>query len=449
MSRIPPHESSSATDAHTPVVPRPTLLKRFVALLVAILVIAAGVAVAWTLVDSRPKAKRKPKARRARLVDVRPVEFGPQRTEIMAMGTVRPARQVVAHARVSGEIVEMSPELEPGGRIAKDTVIARLDPTDHRLAVRERISALAQAEAELQLEQGRQAIARHELALLGGTGGQADSDPSDHDLMLRKPQLATVQARIEAARAAVDKARLSLRRTAVKAPFDAIVVARHIDLGAQVGPTTPLASLVGTEAYWIEVSVPVDQLRWIRIPETNTSQGSPARIYDEAAWGPGVYRTGRVVRLSAGVEAKGRMARLIISVPQPLSPVGSPRADTPVPLLLDAYVRVVIEGRSIPRAAPIDRSLLRGENIVWVRNPAGTLEIRTVDVAFRGPTHLLVTNGIREGEHLVASDLAAPVAGMPLRIKAPKVALSTPDSDSHPPPVEGEPPPRPSGQAAP
>jgi len=45
------------------------------------------------------------------------------------------------------------------------------------------------------------------------------------------------------------------------------------------------------------------------------------------------------------------------------------------------------------------------------------LEIRKVDIVFRGHDQVLVADGVRAGEHLVVTDLAAPVAGMPLRRK--------------------------------
>ena len=47
-----------------------------------------------------------------------------------------------------------------------------------------------------------------------------------------------------------------------------------------------------------------------------------------------------------------------------------------------------------------------------------TLEIRKVDIVFRGHDQVLVADGVKAGERLVVTDLAAPVAGMPLRRRA-------------------------------
>jgi hypothetical protein len=51
---------------------------------------------------------------------------------------------------------------------------------------------------------------------------------------------------------------------------------------------------------------------------------------------------------------------------------------------------------------------------VWVLED-GVLAIREVTVAWRREHSVLVSDGLAEGDLLVTSALAAPVAGMPLR----------------------------------
>ena len=50
----------------------------------------------------------------------------------------------------------------------------------------------------------------------------------------------------------------------------------------------------------------------------------------------------------------------------------------------------------------------------------GQLEIRQVHIVFRGPDRVYVTEGLAENEKLVVTDIAAPVAGMPLRVAGAK-----------------------------
>jgi multidrug efflux pump subunit AcrA (membrane-fusion protein) len=271
---------------------RPRRIARQTLRIVApLLVLATALTAAAYLMETGPQAERKPKARQARLVEVTEVQLADHPTLIEAWGQVRPAREVTVRAQVAGKVIEVSPELVPGGRFAANEMILRIDPADYELAVRQRESQLAKMRSELQVEQGNQVIARREYEILN-----ENLSAREKSLVLRQPQLNAIQADIAAAQAALDEARLALRRTTIEAPFDAIVINRNVDLGARVTTSTDLATLVGTEEYWVELVMPITHLRWIDIPETPGAMGSRVRLYHESVWGPGVYRSGRVIR---------------------------------------------------------------------------------------------------------------------------------------------------------
>ena len=382
--------------------------RRWLVVLLPALVVLGGIVIAMMLVETAPRAKREPAASQARLVEVQPVTLGDSVADIEAMGTVVPAREVVLQPQVSGEVLTISDELVPGGRFSKGEQLLRIDPADYELAVRQRESELAQARSNLKIEQGQQAIARNEFELLGeSTAGE------DNALMLRKPQLESVRASVATAQATLERARLDLARTRIRAPFNAIVQSREVNTGTRVTPVSKLATLIGTDRYWLELSVPVDQLQWLEIPAINAGQGSAVRVYDEAAWGPDKFRRGRVIRLAGDLENEGRMARVLVAVDDPLA-LQPEHAGAPV-LLLNSYVRAVIEGRTLSNVARVDRALLRGEDQVWLMGSDGRLQIRTVTIPFRGPHSVLVSEGLAAGERLVVTDLSAPVEGMALR----------------------------------
>ncbi|MDW7643785.1 MAG: efflux RND transporter periplasmic adaptor subunit [Desulfuromonadales bacterium] len=380
--------------------------------LLPLLILVGAVLIAFWLMKTGPKAKPKPKERQATLVEVQPVHVGPQRTIIHAMGTVKPAREVAIMPQVSGEVIAINPHFMPGGMLAEGEEFLRIDPTDYRIAVAQLESEVARVEAEIQLEQGRQMVARREYELLG-----EDVSDAEKALMLRQPQLDTLKASLDAARARVQKARIDLERTTITTPFNAVVQARHVNLGTRVTQATALVELVGTDAYWVELSVPVSQLRWIKLPDRTGGKGSSVRIYDEAAWGGDLFREGHVLRLAASVEPEGRMARLLVEVADPLARrqanAGRPR------MLIDSYVRVEIVGSAVESAAKIPRRLVRDGDTVWIMNEQDRLEIRPIEILFRGPDDVLVPQGLREDERLVVTDLSAAVEGMRLRLQEP------------------------------
>lgn len=373
-----------------------------------VVVVAGGVAAAIGLISTPPKAQRKPPERQSRLVEVQTVHFGVHHTTVQAMGTVGPAREVELHPRASGEVIELNPEFAPGGRLSAGQMVLRIDPRDYELGVRQRESDVAQAQSDLTREQGQQSVAKREYEMLGETVNE-----EDRALVLRQPQLEKVRANLQAAQAALELARLHRERTEVVAPFNARVRDRQVNVGAQVTPATALGTLAGTDEYWIRVTLPVDQLRWIRIPHGSGETGSTVRVGNRTAWGPDACRTGRVIRLLSDLEAEGRMAQLLVAVEDPQSLI--PENATRPRLLLGDYVSVEIDGLELESAAAVDRRLFRDGDRVWIMNAKGDLEIRPVEVAFRDRTNLFVTGGLRDGESVVLTDLSAAVDGMPLR----------------------------------
>ncbi len=398
------------------LVPPPLSRKRqLLGILLPLVVLTCGALLALWLMKTSPKAKSKPPARAATLVEVTPVVFKDHSALINAMGLVQAAQRIVLQPRVNGEVVEISDEFVPGGIFNVGETMLRVDPTDYELVVRQITRAVAQAEADLRVEEGSQTVAKKDFELLGELVNE-----KDRDLVLRKPQLETARAALDAARSQLDKARLDLQRTTIAAPFNAVVQARDVNIGARVGENTALATLIGTDTYWVEATVPVNQLRWIKIPSRDAGEGSLVRIYNEAAWGAGAFRTGQVFRMTADLEQQGRMARLLIAVDDPLS-LKEENEGKPV-LLIGSYVRTEIEGVTLNSVAVVDRGLLRENDRVWVKTPADKLDIRPVEVAFRGRDEVLITGGLQAGEQIVTTDLAAAVKGMPLRIEAPRAA---------------------------
>jgi hypothetical protein len=186
-----------------------------------------------------------------------------------------------------------------------------------------------------------------------------------------------------------------------------------VNLGLQVSPNTALGTLTGSDEYWIELTVPVHLLPWIQVPRNGDEQGSAVRLNSASAGNGGAPRRGEVLRLLPDLEPSGRLARVLVSVSDPLAL--RPENAGLSPLILGDYVSAVVEGTGLPLAAALERRVVRGGESVWVMNPDRQLEIRPVTVAFRNPDDLLITEGLQPGEQIVVSDLPAAMPGMALR----------------------------------
>jgi RND family efflux transporter MFP subunit len=369
--------------------------------IIVILLAGAG---AWAIVKSAPKAKKRQPAVIRPTVEILKLNRETHQVWVPVMGTVDAAQEINLKARVSGEVISISRSFVPGGFFKKGERIITISPEDYQLALSQVQAEVATAEYELKLEQGYQNVSAREWNLLKGSGKLQEGDS---DLALRKPHLEKAKAGLRSARAKLRKAELDLARTRITAPFAAMVEEKSVDIGASISTSDSLATLVGTDEFWIKASVSVDRLAWIDVPVGNQSQGASVRI----AMG-GTEREGRVIRLLPSLESEGRMARLLITVSDPLNLNGVAGVK---PLLLGSYVSMQVDGGSLGNVFSIPRSALHDNNQVWLLNTENKLEIRMVEPVWRDATTVLFEEGFKEGERLITSDIAAPLQGMDLQ----------------------------------
>lgn len=371
------------------------------ALIPMLLIVAGGVAWSYFKVTA-PVIQRSAPQRQVAVVDVRTVKKGDARVVVSAMGTVVAAREVTVKAQVAGTVQSVSSQFIPGGLIAKGAQLLSLDPSDYEVAVKKAQSALDDATASLAIEQGSQTIAREELRLLSDLAAVAVTQT---DLALRKPQLQQAQAAVTSTEADLRQTMLDLNRTVVKAPFNAMIIARDVNVGTYVGAQESLATLVGTDEFWIEAVVSLDRLALI---DLNYPGGCPVVVRSQA--GAGRW-DGRVLQIEGKLNATSRMATVIIAVRNPLgtaSPLSAFR------LMIDDYVYADIAGRELADVIELPRAALQDGDTVWV-NTDNTLDIRHVTLAWKSGDTVYLRSGVQPGEQVVMSSLSTPVQGMPLK----------------------------------
>lgn len=383
--------------------PRP-----IIRIVLSLVILVTGIGTASYLKNSAPRTRKQPPAKLSPTVLTQTARPSSYQIVITAMGTVIPAREVVLKSRVSGEILDIHPEFTEGGFLKKGTRIIQIDPKDYELALARKRSAVADAEYALKLELGHQAVAKREWELLNQ--GKPAQD-MEKELALRQPHLSKVRADLAAAEAELKAAMLDLERTHITAPFNAMVRSKSVDRGSQITPQESLAELVGTDAYRIQVSLPVDRLKWIDVPVQAGDPGSKARVF----YGQGHECSGKVIRLMGDLATEGRMARILVEVDDPLG-LKAANKDR-APLLISDYVRVKIVGRKLDDVFQIPRSALRDNSSVWIAGENQTLEIRNVHPVWRDADVVILQDSLKSGEKLIVSDLPAPVEGMTVRVE--------------------------------
>lgn len=359
---------------------------------------------------SEPTAQRESESREtAMLVNVTPVSRNDYRPVFVTTGTVRPVREISLSPLVGGEIIDRAQNFNPGATVAKGTVLLQLDPSDYKNTLQLRKSELQEARANLVIEEGRQEIARRDYQQSNETLSE-----ENEALVLRIPQLNTARSKVDAAKAAVDQARLDLERTVVKAPFDLQILDRYVDVGSQVSPGDELGHMVGVEEYWVEVRVPQSRLRWLSFSADKSEKGAEVRIRNRAAWGEDEYRIGRLYRMVGDLNEQTRLVRALVSVNDPLDLEST--GETRLPLMIGAFVETGIAGQEVKNVVKLNRDYVRKGQTVWVMDD-GALRIQDVEILLTDSEHAYISKGLEDGEKVVTTNLATVVDGAPLRIE--------------------------------
>ena len=392
------------------------MMRTVLKILLPVVVIAVGVVVAVFMIRSRPDAKRKAQVEPTTAVRVVSAQRSNSEAVIDAMGTVGPDRSVLLQPEVNGVLVYLDPRFEVGGRFDKDEVIARIDRRDYDLAIEQRKAEVERARFALSVEGGRQRVAAHEWQQIGDT---IETNPEGRKLALRKPQLASAVADLAAARSGLQRAELNARRTVLRAPFNALVRDRRASVGQLVSAQTPLGTIVGTDRFLVTVSVPLTALPWLLLPGVNATAGSAAKVVVEAGSGLQIAREGRVERLLGEVDPAGRMARLLVGIDRPLETTPAAGGDDGnLPLLLGTYAHVEMRGRALNDVIALPTAYIRDGDKVWLVDRESRLEVRTVEIAWRGPVQVLISGGLTAGDRIITSGIPSPLVGLKLRIEA-------------------------------
>ncbi len=334
--------------------PRRHPLIRMVRFFIPIIFIVASIAATNYLYATKPVARRGRPQIPLPLVETMTVTPGNHFVTLSAMGTVIPSRTITLKSRVGGFVQEKSRELVPGGFFKKGQVMLRLEQEDFLLNVEKQKAVLARLRAELRLEMGKQTVAREELKILQNSSKKTISNA---DLALREPQLAQIKADIAGAKTDLARLNLDLGRTIIKAPFNCMVMAVNVEPGSQVSSQDTLASLSGTDDYWVKATLPTDQLKWVTFPLNSHHRGSKATITTR----DGTTRPGQVIRLLGELGQETRLATLLVTIKDPL---GLQNKGAP-PLLLNSYVQISIQGTQISNVIALPRNIERDGNQVW------------------------------------------------------------------------------------
>lgn len=160
-------------------------------------------------------------------------------------GTLRGAKQTDLAANVAGRV--QATLVERGTQVKRGTVLARVDVSQAALALAEARVQVETFEAQQQISQSE--CERYEL--LRAKGAVTDLE---YDRVTAKCKMAPLE--IQAAKARQTLAAKNVNDGVIRAPFDGVVIERHVEVGEYVQSSSPVVAMAQVDALRLEFSLP-------------------------------------------------------------------------------------------------------------------------------------------------------------------------------------------------
>jgi len=328
------------------------------------------------------------------------------RLSVESQGKVQASQVASLSAPVAGPVEWISPAMEAGGFVAEGETLLRLESADFETAKARSMAAMQQAQAEA-------TFASNELNRLDELAEKRLA--SDAQLQDAKRAAEVNAARLADAQASYRQAELDLDRVNIRAPFDAVVQSRDVELGQYVSRAQSVAVLLGANEVEVRVPLAIRQLGYLDVPLGMRGELSAERAPDvklKGFYGGEEYSwSGKLVRTEAVIDANSNTVQTIIRVVQPDGDA-SARKDAEIPLPIGLYVQATIQGRLVDDLISLPRSVIRNNNQVLVVDGENKMYYRDIEIYRLEEDRVLISGGVLPGEFICTSPIQAVVNGM-------------------------------------
>lgn len=379
-------------------------MKKIFRIAAPVLVLAAGVVIVQILIAAKPEPEKKEDDARPISLYVDEVTSEQVTITVHTQGEVRPKTEIDLIPQVSGRIIGMSESFNEGAEFTPDSMLLKIEDTEYKVALTRAEARVAEARTALEREQAMAKLKEEEWR--DGRKGQV---PTPFSLNLT--QVAEAEAKLLAARADLNQARLDLERTEIKVPFFGRVRERYAGIGQYVTAGSKVGRVFSTDVAEVRLPLTDSQLVELNLPLGYRAEDlleAPQVSFRAALGDRDYFWQGRIVRVDASINQD---TRLIYATAEVIDPYGL-GATEGMPLAVGMFVSAEIEGVTEQSAYVMPRLALRNQDTVYVINDENRLEIRTVNVLSTSEDQVMVTSGVSPGEQVVTSTLPNAVDGM-------------------------------------
>lgn len=244
--------------------------------------------------------------------------------EVFGLGTVEARVTSKVGFKVSGVLVDLRADV--GDRVAKGSVLGRLDDREQSARVARTRASIAQAEANVQkaaasvekaranfnnakrISERRQTLVQNNsTSVESAETAQAVQDAALGDLNLASSEVEVARATINDAKAQGLLESATLDFHTLVAPYDAMVTARTKELGSALGAGEPVLTLIDPATVWVLAYIDESKAGEIRV-------GKAAQIVLRSQ--PGRRISGRVARIEPESDRVNEERRVAVAFGQ-------------------------------------------------------------------------------------------------------------------------------------
>lgn len=414
-------------------------------IILPVLMLVGAVFLGKYLIETGPKAKKKPFVKRLPVVEVQTLKSKNYTITLKASGIVRAGVQTNLTAEVSGKVVRVSEHFLEGSYFKKGEVLLSVDSSNYKnsLAISESDVAANRASliqlneeekstkrsynlARRNLNLGRKELSRlHNLwkkRLIARSAVDVEEqkinqlqqrlEDSQGKLSTYKSRKLSINAKINAALSRVKQERLNLSRTVMKAPYAGRVLQRNVDKDQFVGTGASLGKIYATRYVYVDLPLSLNQYELLGIPEVfentqvNKNKLPKAVFRNTNARHQSIWH-GQIVRTSAALDADSRQIKVIARIDSPFKA----KKGVSRPLKIGQYLNAEIIGKTFRGTYILPPVALRQNKEILLLKQ-GKVHIVPVDVIFNtSDSTIIMTKELIENQQLIITSLMQATEG--------------------------------------
>ena len=346
-------------------------------------------------------------------VEAATAEYGPIKEVISEEGIVKPVKEIDVSCDIQAMMKRLA--VKEGDKVREGELLCELDEavlkSQLELAEAElNVKKSSLAELEVEIEHLRRTWERSQQLLADGTVSQQYYDDQKAKLDIAEKKYDTALAAIESARKSIQVAKERLSKTKIHSPISGSVIQIEIEEGEIAVPGKPIMKIVDESKISIEAE----------IAEAHIGEVYPGqKVFVSVDSLPDRYFEGTLVRIDPLALPKGEIIKITRAAEEKVfrGIIALEDKEPPFQPGMSIYVDFVTGFKQKALTIPSQAIFSESKDDFVYRVGGDHAQKTKVKIGLRDVFTTEISEGVREGERVVTSDLTKVKNGTRLKIK--------------------------------